>query len=165
MGMTAHPHPHHCCSQFLPSWLLFQWGEWCRRRVVVDVEQRVTCQIVTITSIVSKNSIKLNLKLRKTHPPFEGKRPVETGWDQSFTGPRIPKIVRTKDRTTVFGLLRSWEFAVLIGLGPVQSRSFSGFETGLPNTRPDQSVLQRCRVPSSIFEGLVHTAVYSVGMV
>ena len=25
----------------------------------------------------------------------------------------------------VFGLLRSWEFAVLIGLGPVQSRSFS----------------------------------------
>jgi len=23
---------------------------------------------------------------------------------------------------------------VLIGLGPVQSRSFSGFETGLPNT-------------------------------
>jgi hypothetical protein len=78
MGMTAHPHPHRCCSQFLPSWLLFQWGEWCRRQVVVDVEQRVTCQIVTIASIVSKNSIKLNLKLRKTHPSFEGKRLVET---------------------------------------------------------------------------------------
>ena len=54
---------------------------------MVDVEQRVTCQVITIASIVSKNSIKLNLKLRKTHPPFEGKRPVQTGLNRSFIGP------------------------------------------------------------------------------
>jgi hypothetical protein len=62
------------------------------------------------------------------------KRPVQTGFNRFFTGPQIPKIVKTEDRTTVLGLLRSWEFAVLIGLGPVQSRSFSGYKTGLPNT-------------------------------
>ena len=47
--------------------------------VDVDVEQCVMCQVIMITSIVSRNSIKLKLKVRKTHPPFEGKRPVETG--------------------------------------------------------------------------------------
>ena len=66
------------------------------------------------------------------------KRPVQTGFNRFFTGPQIPKIVKTEDRTTVFGLLRSWEFAVLIGLGPVQSRSFSSYKTGLPNTRQDR---------------------------
>jgi hypothetical protein len=67
------------------------------------------------------------------------KRPVQTGFNRSFTGPQIPKIVKTEDRTSVFGLLRSWEFAVLIGLGPVQSRSFSGYKTGLPNTSNNAS--------------------------
>ena len=38
------------------------------------------------------------------------------------------------DRTVVFGLDRSWEFPVLIGLGPVQSRSFSSLLTGPSNT-------------------------------
>lgn len=38
------------------------------------------------------------------------------------------------DRTAVFGLDRSWEFPVLIGLGPVQSRSFSSLLTGPSNT-------------------------------
>jgi hypothetical protein len=42
-----------------------------------------------------------------------------------------------EDQTTVFSLLWSWKFAVLIGLGPVQSWSFSGHETGLPNTNPE----------------------------
>ena len=65
------------------------------------------------------------------------KRPVETGWDWSFTGLQIPRLWRTKDQTAVFGLLWSWEFVVLIGLGPIQSRSFSSYKTGLPNTRTD----------------------------
>ena len=69
---------------------------------------------------------------------------------------KFPRLWRTEDWTAVFGLLRSWEFAVLIGLGLVQSRSwsgpvpvlvwfspglglvqsrsFSGYETRLPNT-------------------------------
>jgi len=62
------------------------------------------------------------------------KRPVQTSLNRSFTGPQIPRLWRTEDRSPVFGLLRSWEFAVLIGLGPVQSRFFSGYKTGLPNT-------------------------------
>ncbi len=65
---------------------------------------------------------------------LRGERPVQTGLNWSFIGPQIPRLWRTEDRTTVFGPLRSWEFAVLIGLGPVQSRSFSGYKTRLPNT-------------------------------
>src|SRR5271156_6773896 len=39
-----------------------------------------------------------------------------------------------------YGLDRSSEFPVLIGLGPVQSRSFSSLETGPSNTNGDVSL-------------------------
>ena len=70
---------------------------------------------------------------------LRGERPVQTSLNRSFIGPQIPRLWRTEDRTAVFGPLRSWEFAVLIGLGPVQSRSFSGYKTGLPNTSCSRS--------------------------
>ena len=53
------------------------------------------------------------------------KRPVQTSLNQSFTSPQIPRLWRTEDQTTVFGLLQSCEFVVLISLGLVQSQSFS----------------------------------------
>src|SRR5271156_471358 len=66
-----------------------------------------------------KNKQKLKRKWRK--------RPVLTG---------LLKFEIMKDRRPDRGLgpYRSYYFAVLIGPGPVQSRSFSGPETGPPST-------------------------------
>jgi len=75
-----------------------------------------------------KNKQKLKRKWRK--------RPVLTG---------LLKFEIMKDRRPDRGLgpYRSYYFAVLIGPGPVQSRSFSGPETGPPSTSKQGSTLTK----------------------
>ena len=61
----------------------------------------------------------------------------KTGWDrldQFFIGLGISKILRDWRLDCGCGLWRSWEFPVLGGLSPVQSRFFCSLETGLPST-------------------------------
>jgi hypothetical protein len=62
---------------------------------------------------------------------------VETGLNRSqpvFVGLQVFQLAMDRRPDRGCGLDRSWYFPVLIGYGPVQSRSFASLVTGLPNT-------------------------------
>ena len=119
-----------------------QW--WWLGRTVMMVERwslrsttfRVDDLLSGIFRPYKSNSrrVLFNYTLPKINLNSMQERPVGTGCNRSLSVLNIWKCRWTVDRTAVFGLDRSWEFPVSIGLGPVRSRSFSCLLTGPSNT-------------------------------
>jgi len=124
--------------------------------VVMGVALIIVCWYAVVWCAENLDKIKRNLIKMLNVPQlrglaFEVKRPVQTGLNQSSTVLKFPTLWRTEDQTAVFSPLWSWEFAVLISLGPVQSWFFSGYKTGLANTKSNgilnkHTYLNTCKI-------------------